>query len=571
MLPVLLLSWTACAADSAAVATPPAREKLDRAVVVVGLETGKNYVSWRLLPGDPADGAFNVYRQTGADVVRLNTQPLTKTTDFVDTSAPSGLASYFVRGVAAGQEGPASAAVKPTAPGQPYLSIPIQGNATIQKIGIADLDGDGQLDFVVKTPQDNIDPYEKYWKPSPDTYKLNAYTHDGKFLWQYDLGWAIERGIWYSPYLVWDLDGDGRAEVIAKTGEGDPRDADGRVKTGPEYVTVLNGQTGKPVAQAPWPAREAFDGSYNYASRNQLGVAYLDGKHPSLIVARGTYTRMLAEAYEYREGKLHKQWQWSNADLGKEFRGQGAHWMQCLDLDGDGRDEVILGSVVLDDDGRVLWNTGMGHPDSLYVGDLDPTRPGMEIYYNYESKQSKNGMCMADAKTGKILWGLDQPTHHVHSFGMCSDIDPAYPGCECYGADTDAKKAFAFGVLHSAQGKEICRENLGGFGWRTAYWDADLQREILADKRNITKFRGPVVGKVEGAFVATVDLLGDWREEIITTLPGEMRIYTTTIPAADRRTCLLADPLYRNDVIHATMGYYQCPMTSYDLPKAAGK
>jgi rhamnogalacturonan endolyase len=178
---------------------------------------------------------------------------------------------------------------------------------------------------------------------------------------------------------------------------------------------------------------------------------------------------------------------------------------------------------------------------------------------------------MVDARTGKILWGLDEPTRHVHSHGMCSDIDPAHPGCECYGADTDANKAFAFGVLHSAQGKQICRENLGGFGWRNAYWDADLQREIVTEKGDVAKFRGPVLGKVEGKFVATVDLLGDWREEIITTLPGEMRIYTTTIPASDRRTCLLADPLYRNDVIHATMGYYQCPMTSYDLPKAAGK
>ena len=112
-----------------------------------------------------------------------------------------------------------------TTPGKdvaPYISIPLDGDHTFQKVGIADLDGDGRYDFVIKQPNSNIDPYINYWKPSPETYKLEAYRHDGKFLWRHDLGWSIERGIWYSPYIVCDLDGDGRAEVAVKTGEGDP-------------------------------------------------------------------------------------------------------------------------------------------------------------------------------------------------------------------------------------------------------------------------------------------------------------------------------------------------------------
>ncbi len=171
-----------------------------------------------------------------------------------------------------------------------YLSIPLRGDYTFQKCGIADLDGDGAYDFVIKQPNANVDPYEKYWKPSPETYKIEAYRSDGKFLWSYDLGWAIEQGIWYSPMVVHDLDGDGRAEVCLKAGEQDPRDSDGRVQSGPEHLLVLNGMTGIEKARAAWPDRADFP-SYNYASRNQMCVAYLDGKTPCLIVVAGHLQR----------------------------------------------------------------------------------------------------------------------------------------------------------------------------------------------------------------------------------------------------------------------------------------
>ena len=76
---------------------------------------------------------------------------------------------------------------------------------------------------------------------------------------------------------------------------------------------------------------------------------------------------------------------------------------------------------------------------------------------------------------------------------------------------------------------------------------------------------GPMPPEVKGPVAAVADVLGDWREEIITSVPGELRIHTTTIPARDRRVSLMQDPLYRMDVVVAAMGYYQVPMTSYDL------
>jgi len=557
----------------------PARaaEKLDRGLVVRPAGQGKLYLSWRLLETDPPGVGFHVYRRGGsAAPVRLTKEPITKTTDFLTDAAgvpgAEGQCVYFVRPVHGGQEGAACPEMPAPDPKdqKPFLIIPLQGNYTFQKVGIGDLDGDGRLDYVIKQPANNIDPAEAYWKPSPDTYKLEAYRHDGQFLWRYDLGWAIERGIWYSPYVVYDLDGDGRAEVAAKTGQGDPRDPDGRVRKGPEYLTILDGRTGKPLAQTDWPTREGFGEDlrgYILASRNQLGVAYLDGRRPSLIVARGTYSLMKAVAYDFRDGKLQRRWQWDNTGLPRSWQGQGAHWMHCADIDADGRDEVLLGSCVLDDDGKPLWTTGLGHPDHFYLGDIDPLRPGLEIYYGIETRQRKrNGMCLVEAATGKILWGHQGPTRHVHSCGMCSDIDPRWPGSECYSADTDEKKRFAWARLRSAQGKVISEENLGGFGARTVWWDADPQRELLLGSRMVKypHLKTPI-GQIEGSLVAVVDLVGDWREEIITSVPGQIRIYISTIPAQDRRLCLLRDPIYRIDVAHAAMGYYQVPMLSYDL------
>lgn len=544
-------------------------EALDRGLVAVQAGPQEVYLSWRFLVDDPKDLAFHVYRQSEgqSQMIRVTEQPITKTCDFTDRGLSPGKYVYVLRTVRNGKDEPggASCTVAVTEKPQPYVSIKLDGDHTFQKVGIGDLNGDGQLDIVIKQPNQNIDPYEAYWKPSPGTYKLEAYSLNGKMLWRFDLGWAIEQGIWYSPYIVYDLDGDGKAEVAVKTGEGDPRGSDGRVQTGPEYLTILDGETGRPVTRVDWPARELFP-SYNYASRNQLAVAYLDGKTPALIVLRGTYNVMVAIAYRYEKKELKEIWRWDNRGLERKFQGQGAHWTHAADVDGDGKDEIILGSLVLDDNGQPLWSTGLGHPDHAYVGDLDPARPGLEIYYGIETRQQKNGMCMVDARTGEILWGYDGPTRHVHGHGMCSDIDPRYPGAECYSADTDANKDFAWAKLWSAKGKVISEENLSGFGPRLAYWDADPQRELVIGSR-IRKYHPDqeLPPRLEGSYVATVDLLGDWREEIITTLPGELRIYVTTIQASDRRPCLLQDPLYRLDVAMGAMGYYQAPLPSYDL------
>ncbi|MBC7366700.1 MAG: silent information regulator protein Sir2 [Undibacterium sp.] len=546
------------------------RERLDRGLVALRRSATEVRLSWRLLVTDEADTAFHVLRTDAAGhQQRITAKPITTTSDFTDKAALPGASSYAVLAVSKGVEGSASPPAAVLAGDQPqsFLSIALEPGTTVQKVGIGDLDGDGRYDYVLKTPRDSIDPYVSFWTKSPDTYHLEARSSDGRLLWNKDLGWSIERGIWYSPFIVFDLDGDGKAEVIAKTGEGDPRDVDGRVQSGPEWATVFEGATGRELARVPWPASTVGGETleYNYANRNQITVAYLDGKTPCLILERGTYTTIQVHAYQFYGGKLTPVWKWTSLEerQPKRWRGQGAHTLQAHDVDGDGRDEVVIGSAVIDDNGVGLWSTGLGHPDHCYVGKIMPDRPGLQIFYGMETAQPQaNGLCIVDAATGKIIWGLDGPTRHVHGTGFCADVDAAHPGLEVYGCDTDLTKRFERGWLLDAHGGVVTKTNQL-VEQRPVYWDADVQKELIA-RRRITKYGSTEVQQeIAGTVVLVADVWGDWREEVFTSLPGELRIYTTPIPATDRRACLMQDPVYRNTVAAAAQGYLYNPMLSY--------
>ncbi len=496
-------------------------EPLDRGLVAMPAGAGRVYLGWRLLASDPRQAAFDVLRcAPGGQPEQLNKTPIQSTTDFVDDTAKAGVEyEYTVR--AAASEGKQSASqpvrVKAAEEAPSCIVVKLDPEVTVQKAGIGDLDGDGRYDYLLKQPQDNIDPALPWWTPSPDTYKLDAYTQDGRRLWRTDLGWAIERGIWYSPLTVFDLDGDGRAEVAVKTGEGDPRGPDGRVEQGPEWISILDGLTGRELARDDWPSRQIPGEKYNYnlSSRNQICVAYLDGKTPCLIVERGTYTTIRLVAYEFtRTQGLRRLWTWdSREETGRgRYNSQGAHIMHAADVDGDGRDEIIVGSAVVDDNGNGLWSTGFGHPDFCFVGDIDPAHPGLEIFYGIEPGRENNGLCLVDAKTGTLLWGLQTPTNHVGTDGMCADIDDRHPGSECHAADLDHERQFAKSWLFSAQGEMLSDERQRTMS-QPVYWDADPQRELLRGSK-ICDFDGnehPT--KVVGRLVAIADVLGDWREE----------------------------------------------------------
>jgi rhamnogalacturonan endolyase len=545
-------------------------EKLARGMVAVPSGDGKVYLGWRLLKADPESIAFNVYRSTaGGKAVKLNAKPIRKTTDFVDTKAPLDRDNaWWVRPVLNGKEQEACgrAALAANPPQQQYLSFKLRDDIPgrgIHKIGIGDLDGDGEYDFIIKRPGGGVDPGRA--RLSPDTFKVEGYKRDGTFLWRRDLGWSIELGTWYSPMIVYDFDGDGKAEVAIKTGEGDHRNEDGRVLTGPEYCSVWNGETGEEIAKVDWIPRGNIsdwgDTYGNRASRHMMGVAYLDGKTPSLLVIRGIYGLMKMDAWYLRDKQLHKAWSWSNQTSGWKYQGQGQHNIHVADIDGDGCDEILNGSIAIDNDGRIIWSTGLGHGDRFYITDVDPDRPGLEVLYSYEDPHPQNGLSLWDARTGNLIWGItEEISDNQMEFDFTSDIDASVPGMECWG------DKFFF----SAKGK-----NLGGKTpprSELIWWDGDLLREMIrgggfwSRETSIFKYKGlTLTSGIEGRVIMMADILGDWREELITYARGELRIYTTVIPAVDRRVCLMQDPIYRLDVAFRAMGYDQVPMTSYYL------
>ena len=562
-------------------------ENLDRGMVAQKCEDGSVYIGWRLLQSDPKETVFNIYRSVeDGKVEKLNKKPLKETTDFVDSKLPIGAeASYWVVPVLDGRKGEASGKVKPgdgTDHASLHSSIRFQGDYSPQRITVADLNGDGTFDFVIKQPARGIDPAGR-----PDTtgltYKIEAYLSDGTFLWRNDLGPGIEPGIWYSPMIVYDFNGDGKAEVVAKTGPPDVRDSSGRVESGPEWCSVFDGMTGEEIDRVAWPARNPRFGDYNRNNRQQMGLAYLDGKTPCLLVARGTYKLMIVDAYQMKQEKLEQLWHWDGDEENPVIRSQGAHGMHSADVDDDGRDEIVLGSVVLDDDGTVLWSVGLGHPDKCFVTDVDPQRPGMEIFYAIEVwRDDGKGVCLVDARTGEMIWEIGQKTWHVGD-GMVADIDPSLPGLECF-ATEDSKGGSVAKYMFSAEGERVgemedvpdCRN------W--VFWDADLLRETLAynsrrrnvaRKMSIMKYKGDTLETgLEGRIIMMADILGDWREEVIMVQDGELKVYTTTIPAADRRVCLMQDPVYRLEVAHRSMGYEQSPVPGYYLgidPSQAGE
>jgi hypothetical protein len=595
-----------------------AGERPGRGAVAFPTKDGQVYVGWRLLADDPPGVGFDVYRSdaAGRGSQKLNTEPVTGSTNFVDRTAGAGSAphTYSVRPAGRNARGAESGLVRSEERAEigGLRRIKLQGSYKAQKVGIADLDGDGKFDYVVKHPDFNSDPYVLgvgYWKPSPEPYKIEAYRHDGTFMWRYDMGPGIETGMWYSPMVIYDVDGDGKAEVYCKAGPVDPaeivRHPKGMVMGGPEFLVKLDGATGRELARIPWPDRSGIVNTrapsemadYNYQSRNLLGVAYLDGKRPHLIVERGTYTLIKIRAYD---PELKQVWNFETKGKFEHYSGQGTHGMQVADIDNDGRDEIIIGAGAIDDDGKPLWTTGRGHPDACYVGKIDPALPGMQIYFGHEWKQTRDGLCLVDARTGKTIWGYGGPTIHIHSTGMVADIDPTRPGMEMYGGEANGTQFW----LYDARGVRLGNKPMAGLAPKAVWWAdgptkvvvagnkmfyfkppteaevAELQeitmRATAADVvRNMTQPKGPAkvtvnelwpgyvgetIGTLQGTVVAIADCLGDWREELIVSVAGEIQIYSTTIPATTRRVGLMQDRQYRTSVARQTMGYFYPPI-----------
>lgn len=556
-------------------------EQLDRGIVAIYQGQKKVYIGWRLLGTDPSDIAFNVYKSVGADAPqKLNAEPIVSTTDFVESNVDlSKEANYFVRPVLNGVEQSASESY--TFPANPveqqYLSIPVRdGGVNYAQASVGDVDGDGQYEIIFKWSKSaNVDPGKHTVGTATvfvDTYKL-----DGTFLWRIDLGWNLEPGSDYTPLEVYDVDGDGRSEIITKTAEGtidgtgvaigdtdndgitDYRNtSSGRVITGPEFMSVFRGSDGKEIARTNWIERGALsdwgDGSGNRGCRFQMGIAYLDGIHPSIIMSRGVYAYQVVETWDFRNGNLTKLWRWDNEGKGKSsYYLDNAQCFRMADVDGDGKDEIAKGQLVIDDNGKTLWtlNLARGHGDYVQIGVFDPSRSGLQLFKVLETAQD-NGIAMHDAKTGEIIWGL--PITSDAGRGYCDNIDSRYKGAQCWAGAISNK-------LLNYDGTELCTSGpTATSSWAPIWWD-DVCRSLTdehsgTDGVHIRKWQAAscavsnyltaATGSRIIAFIG--DIIGDWREELVLFQSNELRVYTTVIPAQRRIYTLMHNPLYRLNV-----------------------
>ncbi|WP_338043579.1 rhamnogalacturonan lyase [Paenibacillus hamazuiensis] len=573
----------ASAAQTGGISAPLRQmEYLTRGPVAVKTDGGV-FVSWRLLGTDPADIAFNVYR-SGA---KANAQPITSGTNFLD-EAGSADSTYTVRAVVNGKEHPDSEAVSVW--GANYLSVPLKkpdGGVTPDGVSytynandasVGDVDGDGTYEIILKWDPSNSKDN------SQDGYTgevfVDAYKMDGTLLWRIAMGKNIRAGAHYTQFLVYDLDGDGKAEVAMKTADGttdgtgkvigdpaaDYRNTKGRVLSGPEYLTIFEGATGKELATTQYdpPRGSITDWGDNYGNRVDrflACIAYLDGQRPSLVMSRGYYTRTVLAAYNWRDRQLSQVWRFDSKDPGNSgYAGQGNHNLSVADVDGDGKDEIIFGGMTVDDNGKGLYTTGVGHGDALHVGDLNPDRPGLEVFKVMES--SPYGAAVWDAGTGSIQWRANGTKDTGR--GMSADIDPRYKGEEVWATS---------GVgLYSVDGTKISSTIPSvNFG---IWWDGDLLRELLddirIDKWDYTNSKMVNLLTADGAASnngtkATpslqADLFGDWREEAVwrTADSSALRIYTTTAVTDTRIYTLMHDPVYRLGVAWQNIAYNQPP------------
>jgi len=581
-------------------------ENLTRGIVAVKQADDSVYVGWRLFGTDPETVVFNLYRISGSsEPVKVNETPIAGATNYIDRGPGINQPlQYFVRPVLNGKELAPSKPV--SAWGNNYLEIPIKPISEYRPgdASIADLDGDGEYEIVLHQTsrgRDNAFP------GITGTPIFDAYELDGTFMWRINLGINIRDGEHYTQFMVYDLDGDGRAEMACKTADGTTdgagkiigdKDKDwrtikegdrthGRILNGPEYFTIFDGRTGKALKTVDYiPSRYPINGwggiggnggndSYgNRCDRFLACVAYLDGRRPSVVMCRGVYGRIVMAAWDWRNGQLTSRWVFDSGSSYPPFKdaspysGMGGHSLSVADVDDDGKDEIVYHSMVVDDNGKGLYSTGLRHGDSMHISDMYPDHPGLEVFTIHENEDDTvrfktPGASMHDARTGELLW-TQSPGIDVGR-GMAADIDPRHRGYEAWGGP---------GGLRDSHGNEIGpnpRSNSFAI-----WWDGDPLRELLS-RSAVNKWNWKT-GTEEMLFETGTrgggrgpnimgDFIGDWREELLMTAPNgkALRLYTTTMPTEHRIYTLMHDPQYRLAIAWQNVVYNKPPHPGFFL------
>lgn len=612
---ILVITGLLCV-SAASAASARQMESLGRGLIAAKTASGM-LVSWRLLGTDLPTATFTLYRD-GAQIAAISS---TAPTTYLD--AGGSTSSVYTLKDAAGKTSSAVAvfenSYKDSYGSAAYRSLTLDvpadmtmpDNSTCKyypnDMSVGDLDGDGEYELVVKwDPSNSKDNSASGYTGNVyiDAYKLN-----GTKMWRIDLGHNIRAGAHYTQFMVYDLDGDGKAEVAMKTSDGtvdgagtvigsasaDYRTGTGTIMSGNEYLTVFNGTTGKAITTINyWPSRSvqaqtSSGWGDNYGNRSErmlAAIAYLDGVHPSLVMCRGYYTYAYLAAYNFNGKTLTNVWQYSSpANAG--LYGQGNHNLSVADLDGDGYDEIIYGAAALNHDGTLRYRTGLGHGDALHVSDMNPDLAGFETWDVHEETSAKYSAELR-AGDGSEIFTVAQ-TGADNGRGLAADIDSTHRGFEMWSA-ADAN-------VYNAVTKTSISTTRPSINFRL-YWDGDLYDELFdgtsSDKGAATgtggkleKWNGNGVNRLLNLYAINssttnnstksnpcliADILGDYREEIImrsSSEAGVINIIETAVTTPHRVYALMHDAQYRESIAWQNVAYNQPPHLGYYLPDHA--
>lgn len=583
----------------------PAAKPLKRGLMAVHTSKG-NLVSWRHREADGTGVKYCLYRGTSPDGIFSligNGDYIIDKTNYEDAS---GTANTYYKLCVYDKYGNL---IEEEISGKTWdsqtMTIPL--NVPIDKVNgatyapndasICDMDGDGEYEIILKwSPSNEKDAASSGTTSNPiiDCYKL-----DGTQLWRIDLGPNFFTSAHTIQFIAWDFDGDGYGEFMCKTapgtidgqgnyvllGDDDPKanllSGRGKQDHGSEYITVFDGTTGAELSTIPYHTAYADaswgDSNQNRSERYLAALAYLDGPdaNPSPIFARGYYNCAFVAAYDWDGVQLKERWVSRNIDSGKGLYGEGAHWISVGDCDGDGFQEIVYGSAALDHDGSLLYRTGLGHGDALHLGDFLTDRPGLEVFMAHEEKPY--GFDLRDAKTGELLWHKTETGDTGR--GLAAHFDSSEPSAQMI---YSASKYMYNLDDHGQNGTNAWTIGSSGAGVNNRiYWDGDLYDEyydksIIAHWNPTTKvfdrFKVNNGNYTYGTLnngskynpCLLADVLGDWREEIITHDGSNLIINATNYPTNFRIPHLMDDPQYRVQVVNQNCCYNQPPHLSFD-------